>query len=319
MADVGCAGILVADTFCGPMRALPPAGELLAVDAMPSRAGGCAANVAIDLAKQGMAVDINGCLGQDSSASVVVKELEAARVGCKRLVYTADYPTSKTVILLVKGQDRRYIHMFGANAAFKASDIPRDWLAGLKVFYLGGLFLMPSFKTEEFLKVLRFCRAHGVATVVDVVIPHRARNCRRDLAPLLPFIDYFLPNNDEAVVLTGRTRPEDQARVLLAGGAGTVIVTRGREGLFAARGKDGWRAGIYPTKVVDPSGSGDAFDSGVIVGMVRKWDLPTTLRHAAAVGASAVRAVGTTTGVFTAKEAKAFVAAHTLKLESVRL
>ena len=319
MADVGCAGVLVADTFCGPMEALPREGALLAVDSMPSRAGGCAANVAIDLAKQGIAVEVNGCLGRDSSASVIVQELEAARVGCGRLVYTADYPTSKTVILLVKGQDRRYIHMFGANAAFKAAHIPRDWLADLKVFYLGGLFLMPAFKTEEFLKVLRFCRAHGVATVVDVVIPQRTKNCRRKLAPLLPFIDFFLPNDDEARVLTGRARPEDQARALLAGGAGTVIVTRGRDGLLAARGKEAWRAGIYPMKIVDPSGSGDAFNSGVIAGMVHGWDLPTTLLHAAAMGASAVRAVGATTGVFTAQEAKAFVAAHTLKLESVRL
>ena len=30
MADIGCAGILVADTFCGPLPALPREGELLA-------------------------------------------------------------------------------------------------------------------------------------------------------------------------------------------------------------------------------------------------------------------------------------------------
>jgi sugar/nucleoside kinase (ribokinase family) len=319
MADVGCSGILVADTFCGPMKALPREGELLAVDSMPSRAGGCAANVAIDLARQGIAVEVNGCLGRDSSAGVIVQELESARVGCGRLVVSPDHPTSKTVILLVEGHDRRYIHTFGANAVFKAAHIPHDWLSGLKVFYLGGLFLMPAFKTDAFLKVLRFCRAHGVKTVVDVVIPKQAKNCRRDLAPLLPFIDVFLPNDDEAAVLTGRKRLEDQARALLDGGAGTVIVTRGRHGFLAARGKEAWRAGIYPMKVVDPSGSGDAFNSGVMTGMVRGWDLSATLRYAAAVGASAVRAVGTTTGVFSAKEAKAFVAAHTLKLESSRL
>ena len=39
MADVGCAGILVADTFCGPMKRLPLEGELLAIDRMPSKAG----------------------------------------------------------------------------------------------------------------------------------------------------------------------------------------------------------------------------------------------------------------------------------------
>jgi sugar/nucleoside kinase (ribokinase family) len=178
---------------------------------------------------------------------------------------------------------------------------------------------MPSFRTDEFLDLLKFCRAHGVATVVDVVIPQHADNCRRELTPLLPFIDCFLPNNDEAQALTGCERPQDQARALLDGGAGTVIITQGRDGLLAARGKEAWRAGIYAVDVVDPSGSGDAFDSGAITGMLRGWDLPTTLRYAAALGASAVRAVGTTAGVFTASETNAFIAMHALKMDRVRL
>ena len=49
MAEVGCAGILVADMFCGPMQALPREGQLLAIDAIEPGAGGCAANVAISL------------------------------------------------------------------------------------------------------------------------------------------------------------------------------------------------------------------------------------------------------------------------------
>ncbi|MDD5708297.1 MAG: PfkB family carbohydrate kinase, partial [Kiritimatiellae bacterium] len=82
----------------------------------------------------------------------------------------------------------------------------------------------------------------------------------------------------------------------------------------AARGAELWRAGIFKTRVTDPSGSGDAFDSGIITGMVHGWDLPETLSYAAALGASAVRAVGTTTGVFTTREARSFLKSHRLEL-----
>ena len=51
--------------------------ELLPVDALPDKAGGCAANVAIDLTKQGTAVDVAGCLGEDSSARVLLASDEA--------------------------------------------------------------------------------------------------------------------------------------------------------------------------------------------------------------------------------------------------
>ena len=319
MADIGCAGILVADTFCGPMRELPREGQLLAVEDMPSSAGGCAANVAIDLARQGVSVEVAGCLGRDAAAGIITAGLEKHAVGCAHLVRAPDYPTSKTVILLVEGQDRRYIHTFGANAAFTVGHIRRDWVAALKVFYLGGLFLMPAFRTTEFRGLLEFCRASGVTTVVDVVIPQPAGDCRRELAPLLPFIDYFLPNSDEARILTGCEKPEDQARALAAAGAGTAIVTCGQDGAVAARRGECCRARAFPMPVTDPSGAGDAFDSGVIAGILRGWELPRTLVYASALGASAVRAVGTTAGVFTASEAEAFVARHPLSMERLQV
>jgi sugar/nucleoside kinase (ribokinase family) len=318
MAEVGCAGILVLDTFCGPMKELPREGQLLAVEDMPAHAGGCAANVAIDLAKQGVSVDVAGCVGDDSSASILTAEMKEDRVGCQHVAQSPNHTTSKTVILLVEGQDRRYIHAFGANAAFTVDHIRRDWLAGLKVFYLGGLFLMPSFRTAEFQDLLKFCREKGVVTVVDVVIPQHVRGIA-DLAPLLPYIDYFLPNDDEAHMLTGCERPEDQLGVFLAAGVGTVIITLGREGAIAARKGQCWRSGIYPMTIVDPSGTGDAFDAGIILGILRGWDLPAMVRFASALGASAVRAVGTTQGVFSASEAHAFLEAHQLEVKQVRL
>ena len=314
MTQVGCAGILVSDTFCGPMAGLPQEGQLLAVGDMPTKAGGCAANVAIDLAKQDITVDIAGCLGDDPSARVLLAGLEAHQVGCDRIVYSRDLPTSKTVILLVSGQDRRYIHSFGANAAFTVGHINRAWVQSLKVFYLGGLFLMPAFRLDEFLDLLQFCRSQGVTTVVDVVIPHNTI-LPRDLRPLLQAADYILPNDDEAHAMTGETEPMAQLRALTAWGANTVMITLGKRGVVAAQGGRCWQAGIYPMpELVDPSGSGDAFAAGVVTGIVRQWDLPRTIQYASALGASATRALGTTDGVFTSSEAEEFTTHHALNI-----
>src|SRR5688500_20280078 len=104
MPDVGCAGLLVEDTFCGPVAALPPAGSLLALNDMPVRAGGCAANVAIDLTKQGIAVDLAGCVGRDGSADALLNTFARHDVGCSRVVQVEQYPTSRTIVLLSAGQ-----------------------------------------------------------------------------------------------------------------------------------------------------------------------------------------------------------------------
>lgn len=316
-AVVGCAGLLVEDTFCGPVPALPPQGALAVLDDMPVRAGGCAANVAIDLAKQGIAVEVVGCVGQDSTSEVLYRTFEAHRVGTSHVVRVEHCPTSKTVILLIEGQDRRYLHVTGANRAFTVDHLSRDWLASLKVFYLGGLFGLPGIDLQKLAGLLEFCASKEIATVVDVVVPQTLTGIAQ-LKPLLPLIDVFVPNEDEARAFTGVTDPSDQLRAFEKAGANTVIITRGAEGTVAIQGKRLWSSGTYQMDVMDPSGSGDAFTSGVIRSLLEGWPLPQMLRYASAVGASATRAAGTTDSVFSAAEAEAFINDHPLTVTEVR-
>lgn len=315
MATVGCAGILVEDTVCGPVKEFPPEGSLTALDALPVHVGGCAANVSVGLTKLGIDVDIVGCLGNDPAAMSLEAALVAHRVGCQGLRHTDAYPTSKTVILLLEGQDRRFFHVFGANRAFSVAMIDRDWVASLDIFYLGGLFIMPDFDTDAFRDLLTFCREKGVVTVVDVVTP--ADFDRGDeLFRLLPWIDWFLPNDDEGKLITGHDDPADQLKALATPGA-SRMVTLGPDGILASDGEKTWRAGVYPVDVVDPSGCGDAFAAGLIAGICRGLELPDILRVAGAVGASAARKLGTTDGVFTAGELDAFLAGHELDITEV--
>ena len=217
------------------------------------------------------------------------------------------------MILLVEGEDRRYLHVFGANAAFQVRQIRRDWIDGLKVFYLGGLLAMPGVDTAELTDLLRYCRQRGIATVIDVVVPQNQTEME-GLRPLLPHTDYFLPNDDEAQRLTGCTDTEQQLEALLRCGVGTAIITRGPAGsvAVAAGQRQRWQAGTYRVESIDPSGAGDAFAAGIITGVLRGWDMGRTLRHAAALGASATTAIGTTDGVFTAEQAQTFLDTHPL-------
>jgi sugar/nucleoside kinase (ribokinase family) len=276
---------------------------------MPVSAGGCAANVAIDLAQQGVAAEVVGCVGRDLAGGALLKSLEHHQVGTSRIRRVQGLPTSTTVILLIQGQDRRYLHVVGANRAFTIEQIARDWVRDLKVFYLGGLFALPGVDLADLAGLLQFCRTCGVTTVLDVAVPHEERGTAR-MTDLLHLIDVFLPNEDEARAFTGFTDPCDQLHALQKMGANTVIITRGSHGVVAGRVGAIWRCGAYQMTVVDPSGCGDAFASGVIVGLLQGWGIPETLRYASAIGASATRATGTTQSVFTASEAVEFVRSH---------
>jgi sugar/nucleoside kinase (ribokinase family) len=303
MARIGCAGILVKDTFCGPLKTLPAPGELVAIEAFKTRVGGCAANVAIDLRKQSQSVDLVGCIGQDAAGTYLVKELEAAQVNCDQLACTAEHPTSETFILLVAGEDRRYLHSFGANRAFKVSDIHRDWIAELDLFYLGGLFAMPGVVADELIELLVFAREQKVITLVDVVLPTDFKRAA-ELERLIPHVDWFLPNDAEAAALSGKADPLEAIQTFRSWGGHNIIVTLGDQGVVGVFGDECWRADAHPSQVIDPSGAGDAFASGLITGIAKGWAFPQSLQYASLLGASATWMVGTTDGVLTGAQAE---------------
>jgi len=314
MVQVGCAGILVADTFAGPMKSLPGPGQLVAIDGLPATVGGCASNVACDLSKQGIAAGVVGCVGNDLGAQIVIDALEARGVDCQQVRTSSEFPTSQTLILLVQGQDRRFIHVFGANGNFAVEQIDRQWLAGLDALYVGGLLAMPSFRLVEFAKLLQFCRASKVLTVVDVVVSEDM-NQFDGLDECLPYIDFFMPNDVEAAKITQQIDPLDQAKCFCDKGVVTTVITLGEQGALAMRDGKGWRIPAFDVNAVDGTGCGDAFDAGLIVATLQGWDFTRVLSYASALGGSCAQAIGCYDGVFTPEQADLFLATHQLEIE----
>lgn len=316
--DALCAGILVADLFVPPLPRLPAAGELQKVGPMLLDTGGCAVNTAVDLVRLGLKVGVAGRVGRDTFGGFVRRDLGARGLAdVSGIRESPDLPTSQTVILPVTGQDRRFIHCVGANAGFRAGDIDLDAVSRTRVLYVGGYGILPGLDPAELGAVFAFARGRGVRTVLDVA-GVAAGSGGAMLAPVLPHVDAFLPNGDEAELLTGETDPLRQARWFVNLGAATAVVTRGGDGLVAATRDGAWTAGAFPVEVVDASGSGDAFDAGFIVGLLEGWAIERTLAFASAVGASCCTRLGTTAGVFTRGEAEAFIARHPFALEPAR-
>ncbi|MBM3996208.1 MAG: carbohydrate kinase family protein, partial [Planctomycetes bacterium] len=237
-------------------------------------------------------------------------------VDVSNLRTSAGLDTSQTLIVNVKGQDRRFIHTFGANRDFRASDIPMHLLGEAKVLYLGGYLVMPAVAQDELVPVFTEARKRGVRTVLDIVVPTKGEYLSK-FDRLLQHVDVFLPNTDEAEIITGEKDPLKQAEVFQRLGAGTTIITMGSQGALLVQKYLRLRAGVYPVPFVDPSGGGDAFDAGYIVGLLQNKGPEDCLRYASALGASCVRAIGTTPGVFTRDECEAFMRGHELKIERV--
>ena len=311
--DVICVGILVADMFAPPLARLPEAGELLAVDDLLLQMGGCAANTGVDLVKLGVKTAVVGKVGNDAFAEFALQYLRERGLDVSGIRVSSTASTSKTVILPVIGEDRRYIHTIGANADFSIDDVDLQQVAGARVLYVGGYLLLPGLEQAALMRLFQFARQRGIKTVLDVA-GVRPEEGLEPLRQVLPYTDVFLPNDDEARLITGEADPARQARIFLECGVGMAVVTLGAAGVVACTQEQALRASAFQVDVVDPSGGGDAFDAGCIVGLLEGWDLRRTVEFASAIGASACTRSGCTAGVLTREEATAFLAQNRIEI-----
>jgi sugar/nucleoside kinase (ribokinase family) len=316
-ARVACFGILVADMFVPPLAALPAAGELVATDDFLVAPGGCTANVAVALRRLDVPVAVGGRVGDDVFGELVKRDLGAHGIETSGILTTSGIGTSKTVIVAVAGEDRRYLHTVGANAAFTAADILGTAFATAEVVYVGGYLVLPSLRADELAVRLAEARARGAIVILDVVAPSGARPSLAAMSRLLGQVDYFVPNHDEARAITGEDEPHRQAEALAGHGARTVMIKLGEQGLHVLGEAAAFDLDAPPVSVVEPSGAGDAFAAGLAVGILEGLPLEETARLASVLGASACTALGCAAGVFTRGQADAFLREHPLPARAV--
>ena len=314
--DCLCVGIIVADHLCEPIAHLPVAGELVMSRRLSLAIGGCASNVSTDLAKLGVRVSLVGRVGTDMFGDFVRQALHDGGVDTTHLVSTPGYDTAGTLIVNVQGEDRRFIHSFGANAAFDGSEVTDEMIRACRVFYVGGFLLLENLPSAEIARWFRIARAAGIPTMLDIVIPEPG-DYHEQLATVLPWTDVFLPNDDEARVLTGLTDPLAQAEHFHRLGVRTSIITCGGGGAVMI-GPDGrFRSGRFDVPFVDGTGSGDAFAAGYIFGLLSNQPPTRCLEIGSALGASAVRTAGATPGVFRREELDEFLSRNRLGIERI--
>jgi sugar/nucleoside kinase (ribokinase family) len=307
-------GIAVVDLIASGLDRVARPGEL-AFCSVRQSIGGHACNVSSDLVRLGLPKSQLRAVfpaGRDLFGDYLTGRLRDQGIRVDPFL-ARGAPTSLDLILVARGQDRRYHADPGANVEMT----PAPVLALLErhrpdIFYAGGVGLLGRFDTD-LARILRRAKGLKAVTFVDAVSPYR--RSWAFLRQALPWTDIFHCNADEAGSFVGEREPVRAAAAIRRLGAKTVLVTLGGEGSVAAVAGSVIRLPAFAVRVVDPTGAGDAFSAGVILNvhrLIRRGrtaaglaaaDWRGILLYASACGAVCATGVGTTAAVQAAKVA----------------
>lgn len=312
MVEVLACGFLVADIVVAGLDRIANPGELVyAPRGILLTVGGHPANIAIDLVKLGTApseVAVCGTVGKDVFGYFILRTLRGH--GIRLFVKQVSASTNKNVILVVKGEDRRFHVELGASNLLQP-----EWVTSFieqekpQIFYLASG--ITDLVDREIDSVFKKAKEIGSLTFADVVPPHGKG--WEFILPALPYIDIFHCNETEALSLAKATNLEEAIRSILKCGAKLLLITRGEKGALAVARHRILEQPAFKVDVVDPTGAGDAFCAGVISWLLKKKlqaaelaslgedELAELLLRGQAAGAAACTAPGTTGGVTLAK------------------
>ncbi|HEX6485510.1 MAG TPA: sugar kinase [Nocardioidaceae bacterium] len=282
-------GVHVLDVHVRPVEGIPEGNEGQIVDEIMMSAAGTAGGTATILRKLGASVRSFGAVGKDPLGETLVSLLAAAGVDTTHLVRRGAVQTSASVLPVRPNGDRPAWHCIGANGVYTVDDVDLDEIAAATHLHLGG----PEFLGgESAAKVLSHARSNGVVTSVDMLAPGEP-SMLEWVEAALPHTDYFLPNDEQLLGLTGADSLEKAGRVILDKGAGCVAVTRGAQGALVVTADETIAVPAFDVEVVDTTGCGDAFSAGFLRGLALGKDL----RESAVLGSAtaAIVAQGLTT------------------------
>jgi sugar/nucleoside kinase (ribokinase family) len=292
LARVVVIGDLMTDTVAHAMLPLAKASDTPATVTM--HGGGSGANIAAWLAVDGTEVAFVGRRGADIAGRNRDMELMGYGVDA-RLVMDPERPTGTCVVMVTHKGDQTMMSDPGANAALSPDDLPKDLFTPGCHLHVSGYTLLNTGSRHATLAAISMARRAGMTISVD-----GASSAPLERVGAEPYLQMtngavlLLVNADQGRVLTGRSEPEQAARVLNAWYPHVVMKLADQGALFYANGRpDPIRVPAPPIeRIVDRTGAGDAFCAGFLPAWLDKKPPHEALTSGCRLAAMAMGLVG---------------------------
>lgn len=308
--DVVCIGVVLMDLPLGPLNEQIFQEETTMVPGICLTTGGDAFNEAVVLARLGKRSALLGQIGTDMLGDLIVKRCEEERVDHSMLRRDPDTETRINVVVIGMDGQRHFIKTRSAgSSSFLPGEIGTSFAGKTRAVSLASIFCSKLRDPGTILEILKTARKNGLITFADMV-PMTAGETIESIAESLPYLDYFMPNREEAALLSGLREPDDMADFLLDYGVENVVIKLGREGCLIKNKKEKFLIPAFPADTVDTTGAGDNFAAGFITAVLDGMDLKYCGRFANAVAAASTESIGAVGGVKTKKQIEAFLKAN---------
>lgn len=304
--DMIVVGELNVDLILTGVPSLPEMGKEKIVKDMNFTMGSASAIFASNIAKLGMKVGFLGKIGNDEFGKFMLQSLKERNVDVSHVIKDDKLKTGITVSLSFP-EDYAMVTYEGAMDNLTIKDIDFNYIKKAKHMHLSSYFLQPGM-CEGCPELFRQSKELGLTTSFDPGWDP-AEKWSKDIFEVLPYVNVFLPNEQEALKITGCNRVES-ALDMLSKEVETVVIKRGSKGALAKKGNKVIKTNVFKVKVIDTTGAGDSFNAGYLYKYLNGTSIEDSLTFGSACGAIVTTKLGGTVAFPDLEEVEDFVSSH---------
>jgi len=238
-------------------------GSKILVDKFISDTGGGGTNTAVSLSRLGFKVAYLGKMGKGLNSQRILKQLKKEKVDC--LACRENARTGYSIILDADGHDRTILVFKGSNNDLKIREVKKSKLK-TKWFYFASM-MGESFKTME--SLASFASKKNIKILFNPS-SYMAKKGIMHIKKVLKNTNILILNKEEATYLVGKGKTERQLKMLSRLIKDIVVITDGKNGVYAYDGNSFYYLKPHNIKIVEATGAGDAFASAFLAGIIKK-------------------------------------------------
>jgi len=306
--DVVCFGEIIADFI--------PVGER----AFKLCFGGAPMNTAIACSRLGLEAAAMAAVGRDPFGEFLLETLKANRVNVENVRVTG-YRTTLAFVSRLRGENTFLFYrrpwVVSADTELKLDERDLDTASKATVFHFTGLPLSHKPLREDALGMIEELGKRNVTVSFDPTYRPDSWGSREEAREVMldaaSRSDAVLATVKEYNLLFEEENVEEIFKECRRIGAKLVGVKMGGRGSALGDRLSAWFMEAYPVEIVDTVGAGDAWNAGVIYGLVKHLPLNETIKMANAVAALKCTVHGAIDGLPTLNQVKSFLKKHKLE------
>ncbi|KJH86771.1 ribokinase [Pseudomonas fluorescens] len=281
---------------------LPRGGETLIGESFSTIPGGKGANQAVAAARLGAQVAMVGCVGNDAYGQQLRGALLAEGIDCQA-VSVVEGASGVALIVVDDNSQNAIVIVAGANG-----ELTPSVLDSFDAVLQGADVIVCQLEVPDATIGHALKRGRELGKIV-ILNPAPASHALP--SDWYAYVDYLIPNESEAMVLSGLAvdsleTAEAAATQLIAAGAGKVIVTLGGQGLMFANGTSFEHFPAPRVKAVDTTAAGDTFVGGFAAALANGKDEVEAIRFGQVAAALSVTRAGAQPSIPALLEVQAF-------------